>query len=271
MKNQKEIKEMVREKYGEIATESKASGCCSTSCCGDESGGDEIFNLVTEDYKSIEGYAEEADLGLGCGTPTQFAKIQTGQTVVDLGSGAGNDCFVARNAVGAEGKVIGVDMTPPMIAKARENASKLNYNNVEFRLGEIENMPIAENTADVILSNCVLNLVPDKEKAFAEIYRITKPGGHFSISDIVVEGILPEKLQELADLYIGCVAGAIDQNEYLQMVQAAGFEHVEVQKKTMFDVPDELVEKYLSKEEFAQLKAENVAVWSITVTGSKPV
>lgn len=267
MKNSDQIKELVKEKYGEIAVESQASGCCSTSCCGGTA--DEAINLVSEDYQSLEGYAKEADLGLGCGVPTQFANLKAGETVVDLGSGAGNDCFVARAAVGSEGKVIGLDMTGQMVAKARENAEKLGYNNVEFRLGEIENMPITDNTADVILSNCVLNLVPDKQKAFEEIYRITKPGGRFCISDIVVEGTLPPKLLGLADLYIGCVAGAIDEHDYLQHVKNAGFINVEVKQKKKFEVPDELIQKYLSNDEFEQLKKENVAVWSITVVGDK--
>ncbi|MDZ7659362.1 MAG: arsenite methyltransferase [Fodinibius sp.] len=208
-KKDEELKETVKEKYSQISEQSKdydSSSCCSS---------DEVYNVMSDDYNSIEGYNPDADLGLGCGLPTQFAKIKEGDTVIDLGSGAGNDCFVARHEAGAEGKVIGIDFAEPMIAKARKNADKLGYNNVEFRYGDIENMPVSDNVADVIVSNCVLNLVPNKPKVFSEIFRTLKPGGHFSISDIVLVGELPDALREDAEMYAGCVAGAIQKDEYL--------------------------------------------------------
>ena len=171
---------------------------------------------MMDDYSETSGYVEDADLGLGCGLPTQFAKIKKGDTVIDLGSGAGNDCFVARHETGSEGKVIGIDFTPIMIQKARNNAEKLGYNNVEFREGDIDAMPVSNDVADVIVSNCVLNLVPSKQKVIGEIFRVLKPGGHFSISDIVLVGNLPDALKEDAEMYAGCVAGAIQKTEYLQ-------------------------------------------------------
>lgn len=208
MQNNQQLKEIVKEKYGEIASQSRSqnlSSCCgATSCCGDD-----VYNIMADDYSRLEGYNPDADLGLGCGLPTEFAKLKEGDTVIDLGSGAGNDAFVARRIVGDKGKVIGIDFTDKMVARARENAEKLQYNNVEFRLGDIEDMPVTSNKADVIVSNCVLNLVPNKHKVFSEIFRVLKPGAHFSISDIVLEGALPAKWKEVAELYAGCVSGAI--------------------------------------------------------------
>ena len=216
MQNQNQIREMVKEKYASIATQSVEQN--ATSCCGATACCTEVYNIMADDYKNLEGYHPEADLGLGCGLPTQFAKIKEGDVVIDLGSGAGNDCFIARAETGETGKVIGIDMTEAMINLARINAEKLNFHNVEFRLGKIEALPVTSNVADVIVSNCVLNLVPDKNKAFAEIHRVLKPGGHFSISDVVLTGELPEKIIQTAEMYAGCVSGAIQKTEYLDII-----------------------------------------------------
>ena len=189
--NAENLKEIVKEKYGSIADQSREQN--ASSCCGASCGCDTLdASIMAEDYSKLKGYVPDADLGLGCGLPTEFALIKEGDTVVDLGSGAGNDAFVARSIAGANGKVIGIDMTEKMISKARTNAEKLGFNNVEFRLGDIEDMPLSDAIADVVVSNCVLNLVPDKVKAFAEVFRVLKPGGHFSVSDIVLEGDFPK-------------------------------------------------------------------------------
>src|SRR6266513_2904373 len=249
METQDQIKEVVRQKYSEIALQDKEtnqSSCCgaTSACCGDD-----VYNIMADDYSKLAGYNPDADLGLGCGLPTEFARIKEGDTVIDLGSGAGNDAFIARKIVGEKGKVIGIDFTEPMIAKARTNTEKLGFNNVEFRLGDIEDMPVTSNKADVIVSNCVLNLVPNKHKVFSEVYRIMKPGGHFSISDIVLEGELPEKWKTIAELYAGCVSGAIQKKEYLSIIQEAGFVNLSLQKEKNITIPDEILSNYLSIEE----------------------
>src|SRR5579859_1408689 len=216
-----ELKELVKQKYSEIALqdrEKNLASCCGSGCCSTE-----VYNIMSDDYSTLEGYNPDADLGLGCGLPTQFAKIKKGDIVIDLGSGAGNDCFIARAETGDTGKVIGIDFTPAMIEKARSNAEKLGFNNVEFRQGDIEKMPVTSNIADVIVSNCVLNLVPDKHAVFQEIFRALKPGGHFSISDIVLEGALPPKIQQAAEMYAGCVAGAIQRQTYMELISITGF------------------------------------------------
>jgi SAM-dependent methyltransferase len=261
-----QLKRTVQDKYAQIAEEEEASGC-GCSCCGTE---DQVYNLMADDYSSVEGYSQEADLNLGCGLPTQFARIQPGDTVIDLGSGAGNDCFVARHETGPEGKVIGVDFTESMIAKARANAHKLDYNNVEFRLGDIEQMPVTDEVADVVVSNCVLNLVPDKQQVFSEIYRTLKPGGHFSISDIVLVGDLPDALREDAEMYAGCVAGAIQKETYLRFIDEAGFEQVSLQKEKPIHLPDEILTQYLSEEERNSYHGESTGIFSITVFAQKP-
>ncbi len=207
MQTDNNVKEMVRQKYSEIALQDKESN--SSSCCGAGGCSTEVYNIMSDDYTKVEGYNSDADLGLGCGLPTQFAKIKKGDVVVDLGSGAGNDAFIARHQTGETGKVIGIDFTPAMIERARQNNDARGFTNVEFRQGDIEKMPVTANTADVIVSNCVLNLVPDKDAVIKEIYRVLKPGGHFSISDIVLEGQLPKEIKEAAEMYAGCVAGAI--------------------------------------------------------------
>jgi SAM-dependent methyltransferase len=226
---------------------------------------------MTDDYTGMEGYNADADLGLGCGLPTQFAQIKKGDTVVDLGSGAGNDCFVARAETGETGKVIGIDFTPAMIDKARTNAEKLGYNNVEFRQGDIEKMPITANVADVIVSNCVLNLVPNKNNVFKEIYRVLKPGGHFSISDVVLVGELPESLRKDAEMYAGCVSGAIQKQEYLQLIKDNGFDGMVVQKEKAIRVPDDILSQYLDAEQLTAFRNGTTGIFSITVFAQKPL
>lgn len=270
MQNETELKELVREKYGEIAAQLKQQN--ETSCCGATSSccGDEVYNIMADDYTKLEGYNPDADLGLGCGLPTAFAKIKESDTVIDLGSGAGNDCFVARSAAGEKGKIIGIDFTEKMIERARDNAEKLGYNNVEFRQGDIESMPVTSNKADVIVSNCVLNLVPNKHKVFSEVFRVLKPGGHFSISDIVLEGILPPQLKQAAEMYAGCVAGAIQKKDYLGIIEETGFANITLQKEKKIIVPDEILLEYLSTDELGQLKESNLGIYSITVYAEKP-
>jgi len=262
------IKEMVREKYTAIANQSKGQN--ETSCCGATgSCGTDVYNIMSEDYTKLEGYNADADLGLGCGLPTEFAKIKEGDTVIDLGSGAGNDVFIARKFTGEKGKVIGIDFTEAMIAKARANAEKLGLQNVEFRQGDIEDMPVTANYADVIVSNCVLNLVPNKHKVISEIFRVLKPGGHFSISDIVLQGELPGKWREIAALYAGCVSGAIQKEEYLGIIKEAGFADITLQKEKEIVLPDEILEEYLTAEEIAAYKASETRITSITVFAKK--
>ncbi len=269
MKDGTQIKELVKEKYGEIANQSRqqntASCCGATGCCGDE-----VYNIMADDYSKLEGYNPDADLGLGCGLPTQFAQIKEGNTVIDLGSGAGNDVFIARRAVGEKGKVLGIDFTEAMVKKARQNAEKLGCNNVEFRLGDVEDMPVTSNYADVMVSNCVLNLVPNKHKVFSEIYRVLKPGGHFSISDIVLEGEMPAKWKDVAEFYVGCVSGAISKNEYLSIIKEAGFQQIILQKEKTITIPDDILQQYLSEEEIRKYHNDPVRILSITVFAKKP-
>ena len=269
MNNDSQIKELVREKYSAIAEQSQtqnATSCCgaTSSCCGDE-----VYNIMADDYSKLEGYNPDADLGLGCGLPTEFAKIKEGDTVIDLGSGAGNDAFIARRFIGEKGKVLGIDFTEAMIKRARDNAEKLGLNNVEFRQGDIEDMPVTSNYANVIVSNCVLNLVPNKYKVISEIFRVLKPGGHFSISDIVLEGELPAKWKEVAELYAGCVSGAIQKEVYLEIIEAAGFKNITLQKDKAIIIPDNILSSYLSAEEIAAYKNGKTKITSITVYAEK--
>ena len=269
MNNETQLKELVKEKYSEIANQSKetnASSCCGATGCGSN----DVYSIMADDYSKLDGYNPDADLGLGCGLPTEFAKIKNGDTVIDLGSGAGNDAFIARRITGEKGRVIGVDFTEAMIGKARANADKLNFSNVEFRLGDIDDMPVTSNKADVIVSNCVLNLVPNKHKVFSEIYRVLKPGGHFSISDIVLQGELPAKWKQVAELYAGCVAGAIQKKEYLDIIAEAGFSNTVLQKEKKIVIPDEILDNYLTGEEVRQYKSGAVNIESITVYAEKP-
>jgi arsenite methyltransferase len=269
MATEQELKDMVRSKYAEIAGQDKetnAASCCGSGCCSDE-----VYNIMSEDYNELAGYNPEADLGLGCGLPTQFAQIKAGDTVIDLGSGAGNDCFIARHEAGETGKVIGVDFTPEMIAKARTNAAARRFTNVEFREGDIEHLPVADNTADVVVSNCVLNLVPNKAAVFAEIFRALKPGGHFSISDFVLVGELPAHLQQAAEMYAGCVSGAIQKNDYLALVQTSGFVNISIQKEKEINVPDDILLNYIDAEALDSFRKSGTGIFSITVFAQKPV
>lgn len=268
MQTENEIKEMVRQKYNKIALQDKETN--ASSCCGAGSCSTEVYNIMSEEYNHLQGYNQDADLGLGCGLPTQFAKIEKGNTVIDLGSGAGNDCFVARAETGDSGRVIGIDFSEAMIEKARINTEKLGFNNVEFRQGDIEKMPVSANIADVVVSNCVLNLVPNKQAVFMEIFRVLKPGGHFSISDIVLTGKLPEKIKNAAEMYAGCVASAIDKEEYLSYIGKAGFANLTVQKDKPIIVPDDILKDYLNAERMKEYKLQKTAIRSITVYAEKP-
>ena len=268
MKTEAELKEIVRQKYSEIALQDKETNM--SSCCGAGGCSTEVYNIMSDDYSTLEGYNADADLGLGCGLPTQFARIKEGDLVVDLGSGAGNDCFIARHETGATGKVIGIDFTSAMIEKARKNAEARGFNNVEFRQGDIEQMPITSNVADVVVSNCVLNLVPNKHAVFQEIYRVLKPGGHFSISDVVLVGALPNALKETAEMYAGCVSGAIQKQVYLELINANGFDNITIQKEKPIYIPDDILIKHLSAEEIADFRAGGIGIFSITVFAQKP-
>lgn len=264
-----ELKETVRTKYSQISEQ--GADYNARSCCGAGGESTKVYNIMTDDYSELDGYNKDADLGLGCGLPTQFAQIKKGDIVIDLGSGAGNDCFVARHETGPEGKVIGIDFTESMINRARMNAEKLGFNNVEFRSGDIEEMPVSDNVADVIVSNCVLNLVPDKQKVFKEIFRVLKPGGHFSISDIVLEGELPPALKNDAEMYAGCVAGAIQKDDYIGHIQETGFEEVTLQKQKPIEIPDDILGQYLSEKEIADFNTGETGIYSITVFAQKPL
>lgn len=263
-----ELKEAVRAKYNQISGQSADYN--ASSCCGSGEASEEVYNIMTDDYGQVKGYNQDADLGLGCGLPTQFARISEGDTVIDLGSGAGNDCFVARHETGPTGKVLGIDFAEAMISKARKNADKMGFNNVEFRSGDIEDMPVADEVADVIVSNCVLNLVPDKEKVFSEISRVLKPGGHFSISDIVLVGDLPKELREDAEMYAGCVAGAIQKDTYLGYIKDLAFEDITIQKEKPIVIPDDILSRYLTEEQIEEFKNGSTGIYSITVFGRKP-
>jgi arsenite methyltransferase len=267
MQTNESIKDLVKAKYSEIALQDKDSN--QSSCCGAGGCSTEVYNIMTDDYSELKGYVADADLGLGCGLPTQFAKIKAGDVVVDLGSGAGNDCFVAREETGPTGKVIGIDFTPAMIEKARVNAEKKGFHNVEFRQGDIEKMPITSEVADVIVSNCVLNLVPDKPAVFNEMSRVLKTGGHFSISDVVLVGQLPDQLRTDAEMYAGCVSGAIQMDDYLSMISAVGFRNVVVQKKKAIVIPDDILSKYLDASALAEFKSGGTGIFSITVYAEK--
>lgn len=269
MTTSEELKQLVKEKYAEIATQSKQQN--ETSCCGSGCGCSTIDEaLMAEDYSKLAGYNTDADLGLGCGLPTEFANIKAGDLVIDLGSGAGNDAFVARSVTGVTGKVIGIDFTEKMIEKARINAEKLGFHNVEFRYGDIEKLPVSNSVADVVVSNCVMNLVPDKVAAFKETFRVLKPDGHFSISDIVLVGDLPEGLRKNAEMYAGCISGAIQKDDYLQIVKDAGFVNLKIQKEKKIILPDEILSAYLNETEMNQVKQGDLGIFSITVFAERP-
>ncbi|MCB0730776.1 MAG: arsenite methyltransferase [Ignavibacteriae bacterium] len=262
MKSEKELKDTVKNKYTEIAVASKSCGCGCSSKVID-------YSMMQDDYTELKGYEKDADMGLGCGVPTEYAGIKKGDIVVDLGCGAGNDVFVALPYAGKEGKVIGIDFTEEMLVKANKNKEKLGSENVEFKFGEIENLPLEENSADVIISNCVLNLVPNKEKAFSEIYRTLKIGAHFCVSDIVVKGDLPSKLKQSAEMYAGCVAGAIQQDDYLNLIEQTGFKEVEVKRTKVIELPDNILKEYLNETEIKTFRENKIGICSITVVGYK--
>lgn len=246
------LRAIVQDKYASVAR-GEALSCCGPTGCSEE------INMIGDAYAGVEGYVAEADLGLGCGLPVEHAGLAPGQTVLDLGAGAGLDAFVARKIVGDGGRVLGVDFTPEMVAKARANAAKLGYDNVAFEHGDIEALPFADSSVDVVISNCVLNLVPDKARAFAEIARVLRPGGHFCVSDVVARGELPAAVRASAELYAGCVAGALDEAKYLGLLRAAGFENVEVVKARPIALPAGLL-----------AGGGNTPLWSVTVRGLRP-
>ena len=262
------LKGIVKEKYGTIAGQSKLlqqQGCCGPSgCCGEP-----VFSMMGDEYTGVEGYNPDADLGLGCGLPTEFAGIKPGDSVLDLGSGAGNDCFVARTLAGETGKVIGLDFTEEMIRKAHQNLAKAGFNNINFVKGDIEEMPLPDSSFDVVISNCVLNLVPDKQKAFSEIFRVLKPEGHFCVSDVVTTGKLPEELKEAAEMYAGCVSGATEKQEYLEIIKKQGFYQVEIHKEKAIIIPENVLANYLNETKLENFKNSAAGIYSITVTAKK--
>jgi len=263
-----ELKSIVKDKYGKIALQiGQDNSCCdNSSCCG--TGVD--YTVFSESYEKLEGYNPDADMNLGCGIPTDYAGIKKGDHILDLGSGAGNDCFVARAIVGESGKVTGLDFTEPMILKARENCTKLNYKNVEFVQGDIEKMPFDDKMFDVVISNCVLNLVPDKSMAFSEIFRVLKPGGHFCVSDVVLKGTLSDKMVKDAEMYAGCVSGASKMTEYLKIIENSGFLNVKVHKQKEIILPDSLLSEYNNPDEINSYHSGETGIFSITVSGTKP-
>jgi len=264
MKTEVELKNLVKEKYGSIARNPTKGGCCEGNC-----GTGVEYSFIGEEYKDKEGYVKEADLGLGCGLPTEFARIKSGDTVVDLGSGAGNDCFIARAETGPEGQVIGIDFTPEMVAKARANADRMKFTNVHFYEGEIDNNPLNDAFADVVVSNCVFNLIPNRQRAFQETYRILKPGGHFSISDVIIVGEIPEALREEAELYAGCVSGAMEKSEYLQIIQNAGFKNIVIQKEKSVQIPEEILDQFLDADKKKLWSDSHVGIFSMTFYAEK--
>ncbi|WP_201766024.1 arsenite methyltransferase [Cesiribacter andamanensis] len=266
------IKKTIQEAYTGVVLHQQS--CCSTtapsiasSCCGTAAEGTDF----SEAYLDQPGYLPEADYGLGCGIPVAFAGIEPGQTVLDLGAGAGNDVFVARSLVGEKGKIIGLDMTPAMVNKANANKQKLGYANVEFILGEIEHLPLADETVDTVISNCVLNLVPDKAAAFGEIWRVLNRGGHFCISDVVLSGPLPAKLKGVAELYAACISGAIEKEAYVQTIRQAGFQELVIHTEKQLPLSDDLLLQHLTEEELEEYRASGHQLLSITVSGYKAV
>jgi arsenite methyltransferase len=269
MRTEDETRALVRERYAAIARE--AESCCGpASCgCGPEMAPDGL-NVIGDAYAGIAGRLAEADLNLGCGVPTRHAALRPGETVLDLGSGAGNDAFIARHEVGPDGRVLGVDMTSEMVAKARGNAAKLGYQNVEFREGQIEQMPVEPGSIDIVISNCVLNLVPDKGRAFAEMFRVLRPGGRFCVSDIVATGELPAPVREVAALYVGCVAGAMAERSYLGLLETTGFQDVRIAEARPIPLSDEALAGYMSAADITAFRASGIALKSVTVLGTKP-
>lgn len=268
-KTNEQLRETVRKKYAGLAGSEPADSSTDSSCCRRDPVSGEEINMIGDAYDGVSGYLPDADLGLGCGLPVQHAGLQPGQTVLDLGSGAGLDVFVAREHVGENGTLIGVDMTAEMIARARENASKAGFENVQFRLGEIEHLPVGPGEIDVVISNCVLNLVPDKKQAFSEIFRVLKPGGHFCISDVVSSRKIPAWAREIADAYAGCVSGTIPRDNYLDIIKGAGFTDVQIVTQRRIDVPPDVLSAKLSERQMAEVVENDLHVSAVTVTGRK--
>jgi ubiquinone/menaquinone biosynthesis C-methylase UbiE len=263
MRDSESLKQIVKEKYAEIAVASQKRSC---GCCGDK---EPDYSVLSLDYNNMKGYVADSDLKLGCGVPTEHAGIKPGHSVLDLGSGAGNDCFVARYIVGESGLVTGLDFTDEMLEKARKNNDKMGFENVNFIKGDIENIPLPDNTYDVVISNCVLNLVPDKVRAYSEIKRVLKPGGHFCVSDIVLKGDLPDDMREAAALYAGCVSGALQKEEYLKVIEDGGFSRVEIRDEILNNVPDEYLVQHVSREAVDKYRKSGAGIFSITVVGTK--
>ncbi|NND72302.1 MAG: arsenite methyltransferase [Rhodothermales bacterium] len=256
-----DIKIAVKENYGRIADAAATGAGCGCGC-GDSK------SIAPTKYNQMDGYAIDADLGLGCGLPNQFAELQDGEFVLDLGSGAGLDAFISRKAVGEAGSVVGVDMTPSMIELANKNKAKLGYSNVDFRLGELEDLPVETNVVDVAISNCVFNLVPDKRKAFAELFRVLKTGGRFSISDIVYSGELPQSVRDSVNLYVGCVAGAVSLETYVNMLLETGFYNIAIRSISTIQL-DGFTATDDDEKAVAEFLESGGRVLSITVTGDR--
>jgi ubiquinone/menaquinone biosynthesis C-methylase UbiE len=271
-----EVRKVVREGYAQVAK--GGSYCCApqSTCCGTTNVATNISKRIGYTDEDIQSVPEGANLGLGCGNPIAVASLKEGETVLDLGSGAGFDCFLAANIVGKSGKVIGVDMTPEMIEKARENARKGNFKNVDFRLGEIENLPIADNHVDAIISNCVINLSPDKDRVFQEAFRVLKPGGRLMVSDIVLVSELPDSIKNSVAAYIGCLAGATMQDEYIKAIKSAGFKQVNIIDQTSFSAdyaPNDPIVQTLANDSGisqADLKKLGSSIRSVKVHAIKP-
>jgi len=274
-KDSKKIKDIVREGYGKIAKQ-ETSCCCSSSCCGSTPSSQDISKSVGYSNEEMNAVPEGSNLGLGCGNPVAIASLKEGDIVLDLGAGAGFDAFLASAKVGKTGKVIGVDMTEEMVEKAKKNAQKNNYANVEFRLGEIENLPVENNSIDVIISNCVINLSPDKEKVFKEAYRVLKPGGRLMVSDLVLTKELPAIIRNSVEAYVGCLAGASMKNEYLDYIRLAGFRNIKVVGQTNYPIEamanDVTAQAVKNNPKIMQGDLENIAdsVASIKVQATKP-
>lgn len=263
-----EIKEMVKQRYNELSLTRNAE---RPKCgCSPAAPSKKVFTIMSEDYSNLKGYEPEADLGVGCGLPTQYARIKKGDTVIDLGSGAGNDCFIAREEAGGTGLIIGIDFAPGMIARARENAVRRGFTNIEFIEGDIEDMPVADATADVVVSNCVLNLLPRKDRIFKEIYRVLKPQGHFCVSDVVLDGVFPKEFTDNAAMYAGCIASAIQKEEYLAEITKAGFADVKIERTKTVVIPDDVLDEHLDGTTIKKYKEGDVGIYSITVTGRRP-
>ncbi len=272
----REIKKVVREGYAKIVKQDNSCCAPAASCCGTDNLAEDISRKIGYSEGDLKAVPEGSNLGLGCGNPVALASLREGEIVLDLGSGGGLDCFLAANKVGKKGKVIGVDMTPEMIEKARENAEKESYENVEFRLGEIENLPVADSSVDAVISNCVINLSPDKKKVFEEVFRALRSGGRLMVSDLVLLKELPDAIKNSAEAYVGCISGAIMRDEYIGAIKAAGFRKVRIVDETSFPiefiVDDPTAKALMENLSISPEKAKETAssVMSIKVYAKKP-